>query len=461
MSNTEYEKKLREKDEEIARKDKRIAELEQLLAMALDRIAELERRLGLNSGNSSKPPSSDGFRKKPAPKSLRCSGQNSSGGQKGHRGHTLEASETVDHVVTHAVKVCESCQGSLADIPVERMVRRQVFDIPEPKIEVTQHEAQVKICPCGCVNTGLFPQGINAPVQYGKRVAALAVYLSVQQMIPEDRLQEAFWDIFSLKISTATLAGLNEAFSQKITSCVEESLASLKTCDVKHLDETGIRIGSKTQWLHVISNLKDTHYRVSLKRGHLLNDIRGTVVHDHWKPYFKLPDVTHALCNAHHLRELKALQEEKENWAFELFDLLKTISHEVSLPIPPTKQTIRKYTKRYDKILAKGFLLHESLPPLQKHRSRRGRLKRRTGHNLLIRLRDFKDDVLRCLLNPAVPFSNNQAERDIRMMKVKLKISGCFRSQRGAEIFCSIRSFLSSKRKQNQNLFTSIFAAYA
>ena len=143
------------------------------------------------------------------------------------------------------------------------------------------------------------------------------------------------------------------------------------------------------------------------------------------------------------------------------FDLLKIISHEVSLPLPPTKQTIRKYTKRYDKILAKGFLLHESLPPLQKPRLRRGRLKRRTGHNLLIRLRDFKDDVLRCLLNPAVPFSNNQAERDIRMMKVKLKISGCFRSQRGAEIFCSIRSFLSSKRKQNQNLFTSIFAAYA
>ena len=151
MSNSEYEKKLREKDEEIARKDKQIAELEKLLLRALARISELERRLGLNSGNSSKPPSSDGFRKKPAPKSLRCSGQNPSGGQKGNRGHTLEASETVDHVVSHAVKVYESCQGSLADIPVERMVKRQVFDIPEPKIEVTQHESQVKICPCGCV----------------------------------------------------------------------------------------------------------------------------------------------------------------------------------------------------------------------------------------------------------------------------------------------------------------------
>ena len=374
MSSNEYEEKLHEKD-------KQIAEL-------MKRVVELERRLGMNSGNSSKPPSSDGHRKKagPKPKSLRCSGQQPSGGQKGHKGHTLEPVTEPNFLVRQSVTVCKNCQKDLTKKTIQQIIKRQVFDIPEPKIEVTQYESEVKICECGCVNTGIFPEGVNAPVQYGKRIAALTVYLSVQQMIPEDRLKEVFWDVFSLKISTATLAGLTGSFSRKIGSYVEETLRSLKVCAVKHLDETSIRIGTKTQWLHVISDEKETHYRVSQKRGNLLEDVKGIVVHDHWKPYFTLPNVQHSLCNAHHLRELKALQENeyKENWAFEMFDLLKTISHDIHLNQPLRPKIIREYTHRYDRILAKGFAFHEGLLPFSKPRSSRGRPKRRIGHNELV-----------------------------------------------------------------------------
>jgi len=453
-----------ERDLQIAEKDRRIAELERLLSqalealkIALERISELERRLGLNSGNSSKPPSSDGFRKKPSPKSLRCAGQNPSGGQKGHPGHTLKQTENPDKLVVHEVEICTSCQKSLADIPVSKRIRRQVLDIPEPKIEVTEHQIEVKTCSCGCENAGVFPKGVTAPVQYGDRVSALTVYLSVQQLIPEDRLQEVFADVFGLKISTATIVTIQETFATRVLPQVEATLQELKLCDVKHLDETGLRIAGKTQWAHVISSEDATHYRVSQKRGDLLNGLQGTIVHDHWKPYFTLTELKHALCNAHHLRELKSLEEQEEAWAFKMSDLLRTISHHLSAdsglrPLPI-------FSPQYDEIVAEGLAFHASKYPFPK--SKRGRQKRHPGHNLLLRFKNFKDAVLRCITDPNVPFTNNQAERDIRMMKVKQKISGSFRTLNGAQIFCTIRSFISTQKKLNLNLFNSIQLALA
>jgi len=409
------------------------------------RVAELERMIGLNSRNSSKPPSSEGLRK---PVSLRKLGVRPTGGQSGHKGCTLEQVEIPSIVIQHETKVCERCGESLSDQPISRYIKRQVFDIPEPTVEVTEHRAEVRVCTCGFLNQAKFPCEIGAPVQYGSRLKALSVYLSNQQLIPEDRLQQTLEDLFNLSISTATIVKINERFSEKIKLHQEEVLSWLKDSEVKHLDETGLRVGGKTHWLHVICNDLMTHYRVSEKRGNLLQGIWGVMVHDHWKPYWKVPNVQHGLCNAHHLRELKALEEiEKERWAFKMSKLLRILCHATA---PPLDRAMRVY----DKIVEAGLRLHEKQMDL---RSR----KKRIGHNLLLRLKNHKDEVLRFATNPSVPFTNNQAEQDIRMMKVKQRISGGFRTTAGADIFCTIRGFLSTQRKQQQNLFQAIQLAIA
>lgn len=429
-------------------KDKEIAALKAEVAVLRKRLAQFERMLGLNSGNSSKPPSSDGLRKKPAPKSLRLKGAKSSGGQPGHKGSTLKQVAHPTSVVLHTVDACIACGKSLQKQPPSRVVKRQVFDIPEPKVAVVEHQAEVKVCSCGHHTVASFPQGVTAPVQYGARMKALAVYLSAQQLIPEDRLQQTFSDLFALPVSTATLTAINEDCAAQLAWGQEEVLKGLKEAPIKHLDETGFRMGGKTQWLHVISSDQATHYRVSPKRGDLLEGLSGVIVHDHWKPYFTLESVEHALCNAHHLRELKALEEiEKEPWAFKMSQLLRLLSR---LKDPP----IQRVMTLYDTYVTAGLAFHTSQPALSAR-------KRRTGHNLLLRLRDYKDAVLRFLTTPGVPFTNNQAEQDIRMMKVKQKISGGFRTTQGANTFCILRGFLSTQRKQGNNLFYAIQHAWA
>lgn len=431
-------------------KDKRIAALEaenlllkETIKILTQRLDELERRIGLNSSNSSKPPSSDGLRKKPAPQSLRPKGKNPSSGQKGHKGHTLEQVQTPDLQLLHKAEVCHVCHQSLEQTPPFAIIKRQVFDIPAPQIEVTEHQAEVKLCSCGHQTTAIFPKNVTAPVQYGSRVKALAIYLSNQQLVPEDRLQQVFQDLFGLAIATATLTKINSDFSIQVAPLQASVLAQLKAAKVKGLDESGLRVGGKTQWLHVIGSETLTHYRVHKKRGDLLDGLTGILVHDHWKPYFTITGVEHALCNAHHLRELKALEDiEKEPWALKMGKLLRLLSRWTDPPL----QRVLSY---YDWIVAQGLKFHESQKRLD------GR-KRRVGHNLLLRLLNFKDAVLRFLTTPGVPFTNNQSEQDIRMIKVKQKISGGFRTTDGAEIFCIIRGFLSTQRKQGFNLFQAI-----
>lgn len=439
-----------EKDNEIRMLKEQVAALQEVIRLQAEtivllqeRIAELERILGLNSGNSSKPPSSDGLRKKPAPESLRLKGAKSSGGQLGHKGSTLAQVIHPTSVVHHAVDACESCGKTLQSQASSRVVKRQVFDIPEPKVEVVEHQAEVKVCTCGHHTMAPFPKGVTAPVQYGARMKALAVYLSAQQLIPEDRLQQVFADLFGLSVSTATLVCMNEDCAKQVAGYQEDVLNLLKVAPIKHLDETGFRMGGKTQWLHVISTDQATHYRVSAKRGDLLEGLSGILVHDHWKPYFTLENVEHALCNAHHLRELKALEEiEKEPWAHLMSRLLRLLSR---LKKPPIERVMRLY----DRYVRAGLAFHRSQPPLSER-------KKRTGHNLLLRLEKYKEAVLRFLTTPGVPFTNNQAEQDIRMMKVKQKISGGFRTTQGANTFCILRGFLSTQRKQGHNIFHAI-----
>ena len=226
----------------------------------------------------------------------------------------LRRSGAADEIIEHAPESCPSCGKPLCDAPVTRFDGRQVFDIPPPQLRVTEHRALVKTCSCGCAAKGVFPAGVTSKTQYGDRISAVSVYLSAVQFIPEDRLQEALRDLFGITPATATLATMTQEAASRVDATVERIKASITSAAVKHLDETGFRIGGKTRWMHVASTETLTHYRPDEKRGSLPDSLKGVVVHDHWKPYYKLGNVTHALCNAHHLRELKALVEiEKES----------------------------------------------------------------------------------------------------------------------------------------------------
>jgi transposase len=428
------------------------------------RIAELERRLGLNSSNSGKPPSSDGLNKPPRVSSLRERSGKKTGGQPGHPGETLRRSETPDAVVDHYPARCGACGAALTEAMATNFVSRQVFDLPEPQpLIVTEHRAHGCRCAaCGSQTRAGFPAWVNAPVQYGERIGALVLYLLHYQLLPEKRLATLMADLFGVALVTATIARISRDCAERFGGFAAAVRDRVAAAPVKHLDETGLRIGGKTQWLHVASTVLLTFYRVSARRGSLPADLTGIVVHDHWKPYYTLTGVLHALCNAHHLRELKALVEiEKEDWARRMQRLLRRACHVVRLAreqdVPLKPGLIALIERGYDTIVADGLAFHEAQPALTRTRPR-GRPPRRVGHNLLLRLSTHKQDVLRCLADPLVPFTNNLAERDGRMMKLRQKISGGFRSEDGAKDFAVIRSVLSTARKQGWHIIATLTA---
>lgn len=434
-----------------AEKDQRIQALEKENQALRERIAELERRLGLNSDNSSKPPSSDGLKKKPKrTQSLRSQSKKSSGGQKGHHGETLKQVLEPDRIINHsAPSTCCECGCSLSKSTVVSSIKRQVFDIPKLLIEVTEHRVEIKQCPrCHSKVEGKFPPLVKAPVQYGVRLKATCAYLQHQHFIPEKRLSEIFQDLFGCPISEGTIVNHSKSLANAIIPLAEKLGARVRQAPVKHLDETGLRIAGKTNWLHVVSTETATWYRIATKRKDLepLKGIEGVVVHDHWKPYYQLDDVVHQLCNAHHLRELKALSQiENESWAKSMKQLL-CLANKYRNRYPQTipKTIINQLYRIYESIIKRGIDFHVAQPPLIR-KVRRGRVKRRIGHNLLLRLQSFRSDVLRFLHQVNILFTNNQAERDLRMMKCKQKISGCFRSTDGAVDFANIRLTIPKK----------------
>jgi transposase len=346
--------------------------------------------------------------------------------------------------------------------------KRQVFEMPQPRLEVTEHQAQIYTCAC-CrgVTRAAFPAAVSAHVQYGPRLRAAAIYLNVQHLVPEDRVAEIMHDLFGAALlCPASIAAWGELKAQEWALVEAHIAARVASAAVRHLDETGFRIGGKTRWLHTASTAALTYYRVSEQRGAMLATLRGgVIVHDHFKPYFTLPEVDHALCNAHHLRELKALIDiEKEPWARKMSRLLTRAARQVERAIAQGNTRLaagctRRIVAIYDAILRRGLAFHEAQPPLVRCTGARGRSPKRVGHNLLERLRDHKTQVLRFVFDFAVPFTNNQAEQDIRMMKVKMKISGGFRTQAGAEIFATLRSVLSTARKQGMNILRALTVA--
>jgi transposase len=438
-------------------------EKDALIVTLLERVEELERRLGLNSANSGKPPSSDGFKKPSRVNNQREKTGRKSGGQAGHEGTTLRQVPTPDKVVDHCPPVCTGCGGALSVEQTTGHQKRQVVDLAKPVVQVTEHRAHSCGCPaCGTETQALFPDGVAAAAQYGATVEALVVYLQAWQLIPEDRLAELMGDGFGLEVATATVAAMGHRKAQELAGLAEHIEQPVKHAAVKHLDETGYRIAGVLQWLHVASPCLLTCYRPSAKRGAMLAGVRGIIVHDFWRSYLTMVGVAHALCNAHHLRELKALVDiEQELWARAMHRFLRQACHAAHLARAHQRSLSPRFlawlSARYDRILAQGFAFHESQPPLGAGLpTHRGRIRRRTGHNRLLRLRDHTEDTLRFLHDPTVPFTNNQAERDLRMMKVRQKISGGFRSDTGAQTFATLRTVLSTARKQGWNILMTL-----
>lgn len=431
--------------------------LEERVRQLEARVAALEARLAQNSGNSSRPPSSDGLRK-PPPRSLRDKSGRKPGGQPGHPGRTLQAVAQPDQVQVHALTRCPcgQCGGvSLLGQPVLDHERRQVFDLPALQLSVTEHQAEIKRCPVsGRKVSASFPAGVLAPVQYGPHFRGLTLYLFNQQLLPFDRLRQTCLDLFGQPLSLGTLSATNQSAYDALAPVESAIIRGLIQAAVVHADESGLRVAGCLHWLHVASTPQLTHYGVHANRGTEAMDALGVLphcrqwlIHDHWKPYYKY-EALHALCNQHLLRELKFLAEElHEDWAAELSAFLITSKNDPLTALGLDEDQFDQAHERYLAILRRG----------RRHHPRRQDGQRRTAQdkatNLLDRLEDFDLSVLAFLLDPQVPFTNNQGEQDIRMVKVKQKISGCFRTLAGAQVFARIRSYLSTCRKQGHNLW--------
>jgi transposase len=430
---------------------KRILELESALKAAID-------KLNKNSNNSSQPPSTDIKRTK----SMRTSSNKKAGGQAGHQGTTLEMSSQPDKIITHRSAHCKCCGKDISAIGSLRYERRQVCDIPPLQLKIEEHRSEIVCCPhCNTENRGTFPQGIKQPVQYGSNLKQLGVYLTHYQLVPYERSAQLIEDLTGHRLSVGTLVNINESCGAQLSSFIEDVKDALKNEAVIHSDETGFYFEGKRNWLHVATTKNYTYYYAHEKRGTdatqsmgVLPDYEGTVMHDYWKSYLDY-ECRHAFCHAHHLRDLTFCHEqEKSQWAALMKDLLLEMKGVVDGSKAKGQQRLeaaqeQMLIEKYEQLMQQGYCEH---PLIEKEAGKRGAAKKSKTQNLLERFQRHKAEMVRFVKDFTIPFDNNIAEQAIRMMKIKQKVSGCFRSKSGAQGFAIIRSYIDTMRKQGYSI---------
>jgi transposase len=456
---------------ELARARAENSQLRQMLEDVLKRLREVEGKLAKDSHNSSKPPSSDGLARKRV--SLRKKSEKKAGGQAGHPGRTLWAVETPDEVVRHRPVTCQHCQQPLEEVAGQVKERGPVHDLPEMHLRVCEHQVEEVTCPaCGQQSVGTFPAQVMAPVQYGPHVQALTVYLQQGQLVPMARTCEVLEEVCGCHLSPGTLLGWVQEASERLATTVEQIAEWLSVARVQHGDETGVRIGGKLHWLHVNCTNWLTHLAWHRKRGRpAMEDIGiwprfgGRAMHDRWISYDTYAEA-HSLCGAHLLRDcLYLAEQERQAWAAEMADHLLAMHHATqewrlqgARCVPRLERD--EWVTHYFEILLSGYAAQP--PPVEAEGiKRRGRQKQSAAKNLLDDLLKRAEQVLAFLNDLTLPFTNNQAERDLRMVKVQQKIAGTFRSEHGATAFCRIRSYLSTMHKQGHSMLAALTAVFA
>ena len=444
---------------------------EQILILAGDvthlkeRNQELESQQKKDSHNSSKPPSTDGFKR--VTKSQRKKSGRPSGGQKNHKGTTLQRVENPNYTIKHSIDKQCPCGASLDHVKLLAIEKRQVFDMPTVTIQVTEHQSEIKACPCcGTINTAAFPDAITKATQYGDTVKSKAVYFMHSQLIPLQRTKELFKEIFNCPISEGTLFNWNKEIHAALEEPEQKIIELLLQSPTINADESGISCLGTLHWLHVASTRLLTYYTIHPRRGSdamdLFSKYNGTIEHDFWKSYFNF-NCNHGMCNSHLIRELIFVHEQfHQKWAQDLIRLLLRIEKSVERAKQLGRESLitrvlHLYQMQYDKIVRRGLKINPRVlgPP-----HKRGRKKQTKQKNLVDRLRDYAPEVLAFMYNFDVPFTNNQAEQDIRMIKVKEKISGTFRSTLGSKIFCRVRGYISTARKNGISAFEAIRCAF-
>ena len=441
--------------------------LDELAQIKLENVelkAEIKRLndiINKDSSNSSKPPSTNnGFKDPDKKETSSASKKRDRGGQSGSKGSNLKKVDKPDFIEVLSVDSCKNCNHNLEAIDSKLISSKQLFDIPNINIEVTEFQLHSKTCPCcNSINKSEYPSNLNAATQYGDNIKTFIAYLSTYQMLPYDRISELLKDFISHKISSGTIYNMLNSFYTKLEPFENKVKDMLLKSDVIHVDETGTRVKDKLHWTHTVSTDLATYYMIHKKRGAeaidkmaILPKYEGIAVHDHWKPYNRYYCL-HSFCNAHHLRELIGIvQNEETRWATDMHTLLTNMNDYIytlkeNNKTSPSKGKIQQFYQQYDKICRSALGFYP--PPSNSKR----KPKQSKGKNLLDRFIAYKNETLRFFTNLLVPFTNNLAERDLRMIKVKEKISGCFASFKGAEIFNRIRGYISTVKKNDKSVF--------